>query len=319
MSTHSSSKPDILSFETYDSWDSEPMNELFNVHQFPGPAQINELDPALRQNIRAFAFKGHSHLDASIIDAFPNLGLIANYGVGYDTIDVEHASSKGIKVTNTPDVLTNDVADLAVGMLLALSRDIVGASQWTRSGKWANTGAFPLQRTISGANIGIAGLGRIGRAVGNRLQGFEANIHYYSRTKKDANQWVYHDNLISLANSVDILMVTVSGGPETTNIISADVIAALGQDGLIVNSARGTTLDEAALLDALERGALRGAALDVFENEPNIDDRFMQLDNVLLQPHHSSGTVETRQAMGHLQRDNLSAFFAGKPLVTPVN
>lgn len=295
------------------------MNELFEVHQFPQSGNPMDLTTEVREQVRAFAFKGHNSLSTDIMDAFPNLGLIANYGVGYDSIDVAHASNKGISVTNTPDVLTDDVADLAVGMLLSLTRDIVGASEWVRSGNWAKSGAYPLQRTISGTSIGIVGLGRIGHAIASRLQGFNTKIHYFARSEKDTPGWTFHSNLVELANTVDILMVAVSGGPETAGLVSADVIKALGPDGVIVNSARGTTLDEEALLNALESGQLRGAALDVFNNEPNIDSRFAKLSNVLLQPHQSSGTVETRKNMGVLQRQNLNAFFAGEPLLTAVN
>ncbi|MBX2837731.1 MAG: 2-hydroxyacid dehydrogenase [Gammaproteobacteria bacterium] len=312
-------KPHILSFETYDEWDSVPMQEAFTVHAFPEGSNPADIALELREQIRAFAFKGHEALGADIIDAFPNLGLIANYGVGYDTIDVAHATSKGVKVTNTPDVLTDDVADLAVGMLLALSRDIVGASDWVRSGRWTDSGAFPLQRTISGMSVGSVGLGRIGRAVANRLQAFNTRIHYFARGEKDTPGWTYHANLLDLATEVDIMMVAVSGGDATAGLISADVIEALGPDGLLINSARGTTLDEEALIQALQNNRLRGAALDVFNNEPHIDPRFSTLDNVLLQPHQSSGTVETRKRMGELQRQNLMAFFASEPLVTPVN
>ena len=314
----SMTKPAILSFETYDDWDSIPMSELFDVHTLPTSGNPNDLPQDIREKIRAFAFKGHSTLDASIIDPFPNLGLIANYGVGYDSIDVKYASSKGIRVTNTPDVLTNDVADLAVGMLISLSRDIVGASNWVLSGQWKSSGAYPIQRTLSGATVGIVGMGRIGRAIADRLQNFDMQLHYFSRTKKDTPDWHYHSDVLSLASAVDIMMVAVSGGPDTVNIISRDVLQALGPDGLIVNSARGTTLDEEALLEFLQSGKLRGAALDVFENEPDINPRFLTLDNVLLQPHHSSGTIETRKAMGVLQRENIKAFFEDAPLLTPV-
>ncbi len=312
-------KPEILTFETYDNWDTEPMQESYTLHQFPASSDAMDLPSEVRDQIRAFAFKGHSALDAKIIDCFPNLGLIANYGVGYDTIDVKHASSRGIKVTNTPDVLTNDVADLAVGMLLALNRGIVGASDWVRSGNWAKNGAFPLQRTLTDVPVGIVGLGRIGRAVAQRLQAFESEIHYYSRTAKDTPGWIYHNDLTEMASAVDILMIAVSGGPDTAGIISAQVIDALGADGLIVNSARGTTVDESALIHALQNKQLRGAALDVFNNEPNIDPGFHQMDNVLLQPHQSSGTIETRKKMGVVQRKNIDAYFANQPLLTQVN
>lgn len=295
------------------------MSELFEVHRLPADGNPESMPGQVREQIKAFAFKGHSKLDSTLMDAFPNLGLIANYGVGYDTIDVAYASSKGISVTNTPDVLTNDVADLAVGMLIALSRNIVGASEWVRSGQWASSGAFPIQRTLSGTSVGIAGMGRIGRAIADRLQNFDMQLHYFARSEKDTPNWQYHDDVISLASAVDIMVVAVSGGPDTVDIISRDVMRALGSDGLLVNISRGTTVDEEALIELLSNNELRGAALDVFENEPRIDPRFHNLDNVLLQPHQSSGTVETRKAMGALQRENLKAFFADTPLITPVS
>lgn len=313
------SMPDILAFETYDDWDMGPMQQSFTLHQFPASGNPQELDSHTRDSIKAFAFKGHTTLGAGIIDAFPNLELIANYGVGYDTIDVAYATSKGIKVTNTPDVLTDDVADLAVGMLLALNRGMVGADAWVRSGNWANQGAYPLQRTLSNVSVGIAGLGRIGRAVANRLVGFNTDIHYYARSEKETPGWTYHSDLVDLASRVDVLIVAVSGGPDTARLISKKVIAAVGSDGLLVNCSRGSTVDEEALIKALETNAIRGFASDVFNNEPNIDPRFVKLDNVLLQPHQSSGTIETRKSMGQLQRDNLMAHFSSKPLITPVS
>lgn len=312
-------KPPLLSFETYDAWDAEPMAAQFDVHQFPASGNPDDLPLPIRESIRAFAFKGHSTLDASTIDAFPNLALIANYGAGYDTIDVAHAATKNITVTNTPDVLTDDVADLAVGMLLALSRDIVGASRWVTSGDWAKSGAYPLQRTVTGQTVGIVGMGRIGRAIAKRLQAFDMTIHYFSRSEKEyAQKWSYHNDVVALASAVDILIVAVSGGPDTADIISSDVLKGLGSNGTLVNVSRGTTVDENALIKALESGGIQAAALDVYKNEPNIDARLLTLKNVLLQPHQSSGTIETRKKMGELQRQNLTAFFAGNPLITPI-
>ena len=312
-------KPAILSFETYDAWDAVPMEELFEVHRFPVSGNTDDLPSAVREDIRAFAFKGHSSLGADIIDAFPSLSLIANYGAGFDTIDVAYAKSKNIKVSNTPDVLTDDVADLAVGMLIAVSRDICGAERWVSSGDWAKSGAYPLQRTVTGKTVGIVGMGRIGRAVAQRLQAFKMDIHYFSRSKKDyADTWAYHADVETLAKAVDILIVAVSAGTDTADIISKDVITALGSDGILVNVSRGITVDENALIDALENGGLRAAALDVYKNEPNIDARLLSLQNVLLQPHQSSGTIETRKKMGELQRENLLAYFANEPLLTPI-
>lgn len=311
-------KPHILTFETYDDWDVVPLEATYTVHNLPYGGKVADLSPEAVANVQAFAFRGHGTLGAEIIDAFPKLGMIANYGVGYDTIDVAHAASKGIKVSNTPDVLTDDVADLAVGMVIAQSRGMVGASDWIRSGNWQKNGAYPLQRTVSGKTIGIVGLGRIGRAVAERLQPFGGEIHYYSRAEKATPGWTHHSDIVAMASQVDIMVVTLSGGPATIGMVGAEAIRALGPNGLLVNASRGTTIDESALLDALENKLLGAAGLDVYENEPNIDRRFLALDNVLLQPHQSSGTIETRKIMGQLQRDNLAAYFAGTPLLTPV-
>ena len=215
-------------------------------------------------------------------------------------------------------MMTDDVADLAVGMLIAKSRDIVGASNWVTSGNWASNGNHSLQTKVSGKTVGIAGLGRIGRAIAERLQAFGCDISYYSRAEKDTPGWKYVGDLVELASNVEFLVVSVSAGPETQKIISKEVLQALGEDGMLVNISRGVTVDEEALLDALENKTIKSAALDVFLNEPKIDERFMKLDNVLLQPHQSSATTETRKQMGQLQRDNLEAFFAGKELITPV-
>ena len=312
-------KRHILTFETYDDWDVGPMEAEYTVHNLPYGAALDTLAPMAFDTVEAFAFRGHGTLGAAIMDAFPKLAMIANYGVGFDTIDVAHATSKGIRVSNTPDVLTQDVADLVVGMVIAQSRGMVGASDWVRTGDWASKGAFGLQRKVSGRRVGIVGLGRIGRAVAQRLAPFECDLHYYARTAKDTPGWTHHKDIVALAGAVEILIVCVSGGPETISIVGKSAIEALGPEGLLINASRGTTIDETALLDALETGALGAAGLDVFLDEPQIDPRFLQLDNVLLQPHQSSGTVETRKIMGQLQRDNLAAFFAGKPLITPVN
>lgn len=312
-------KRHILTFETYDDWDVVPMEAEYTVHNLPYGQPLDTLPADAFEHVEAFAFRGHATLSSEIMDAFPKLKMIANYGVGYDTIDVAYATSKGIMLSNTPDVLTDDVADLAVGMVIALSRGMVGASGWVTSGNWAKNGAYPLQRKVSGKSIGIVGLGRIGRAIAERMQPFGGDIHYYSRAPKETPGWTHHCDIASMASSVDILIVTLSGGPDTVGMISADVIKALGPQGFLVNASRGTTIDESALLDALKTGGIAAVATDVFLNEPHIDPRFHALDNVLMQPHQSSGTIETRKVMGQLQRDNLAAYFAGKPLVTPVN
>ncbi len=311
-------KTDLLVIGTYPECDSVPMKDAYTIWAMPQDGAPDHLPAAAFEAIRAIAFRGHSHLGAEVMDRFPNLGMIANFGVGYDTIDVAHAVSRGILVSNTPDILTEDVADLAIGMMIAWSRDIPGAQEWMQSGAWAKQGDYKLQRKVSGKRAGIVGLGRIGRAVAERLVPFNIDVSYFSRAPKETPGWTHFGDIVELAAAVDLLFICVSGGPQTRNLIGADALKALGDTGVLINISRGTTVDEDALLSALENEQIAGAALDVFLNEPKINPRFLTLKNVLLQPHQSSGTVETRMAMGELQRANLAAFFNGSPLVTPV-
>ncbi|ARE42062.1 D-3-phosphoglycerate dehydrogenase [Rhodovulum sp. P5] len=293
-------------------------NAFPSVH-VDGPDLMEGLDDATRAGIRAIAFKGHKPLGGAQMDLFPELGIIANFGVGYDAIDVAAATARGVRVTNTPDVLNDDVADLAVALILAQARRMVVGADRVASGRWAREGEMPLNRKVSGAKAGIVGLGRIGREIANRLTAFKMDIHYHSRSEKETPGWTYHADPVSLAGAVDFLIVALVGGEETRNYVGREVLQALGPTGVVVNISRGTTIDEAALLDALEAGTIGGAALDVFLNEPNIDPRFLALDNVVLQPHQGSGTVETRRAMAELQLANIKAFVEGTALPTPVN
>lgn len=309
----------ILAIGHYASWDAEALDAL-GALCVADVGDIAALPEAARAGITALAFKGHSPLDGAAMDLLPALGIVANFGVGYDAIDVAAASARGLRVTNTPDVLNDCVADLAVAMLLAQARDMVRGDDWVRSGKWARGEAFPLNRKASGRRVGIVGLGRIGREIADRLAAFKMEIHYHSRSPKDVpDGWTYHGDVVSLAAASDDLVIALVGGKETVNYVSAEAIAALGADGVIVNISRGTTIDEDALLAALEGGRLRGAGLDVFLDEPKVNERFYALPNVVLQPHQGSGTEETRRDMGALQRANIEAFLAGDALVTPVN
>ncbi|MEM8869280.1 MAG: 2-hydroxyacid dehydrogenase [Pseudomonadota bacterium] len=309
-------KPEILLIGDYPDWDMEGLTANYTCHQTPH----EDLDAETAARIRCVAFKGHSLFTAEMMADMPNLGLIANFGVGYDVIDVAAASSRGIKVTNTPGVLTDDVADLAVGMLIAATRRLLPADAWVRSGDWAAKGNYPLLRTVTGKRAGIMGLGRIGRAIAERLVAFKMDIHYHSRAPKDTpSDWTYHADPVAMAGAVDYVIVALSGGPETAGIVSKEVIAAVGPEGMLVNVSRGSTVDEEALITALQSGALGFAALDVFAVEPECDPRFGTLENTLLQPHQASATIETRQAMGKLQLSNIQAFYAGTPLITPVN
>ncbi len=284
-----------------------------------GPEEMGALDDETRAQVRAIAYKGHKAFGGDAMDHFPNLGVIANFGVGYDAIDVSAASARGVKVTNTPDVLNDDVADLAVAMLLAQSRNMIAGDARARTGLWAKEGELPLNRKASGSSVGIVGLGRIGREIADRLAAFKMDIHYHARSEKETPGWTFHADVVSLAQAVDFMVIALVGGPATENYVTREAIEALGPRGVIINISRGTTIDEGAMLDALENGTIAGAGLDVFLNEPNIDPRFAALDNVVLQPHQGSGTVETRRAMAMLQLDNVTAHLEGKDLVTPVN
>jgi D-3-phosphoglycerate dehydrogenase len=267
--------------------------------------------------VRAIATRGELGASAELIAQLPALEIISCYGVGTDAIALGAARERGIRVTNTPDVLTGDVADLTVGLALALLRRIPAGDAHVRSGAWAQGNMGRVTR-LYGKRVGVVGYGRIGQAVARRLGGFETEIGYFSRQPRADSPHRFFPQLPELAQWCDVLIVTLAGGEGTRALVGADTLAALGPEGWLVNVSRGTTMDEAALLDALERRAIAGAALDVFLNEPRIDARFRALDNVLLQPHHGSGTVETRRAMGQLVRDNLAAHFAGRPLITPV-
>ncbi len=309
-------KPEILLCGAYPDWDLTELRQNFTVHAWSAGQKVSA---HMADRVTGLAMKGHTAIGPDLMDALPGLKIIANYGVGYDSIDVAAATERGIAVTNTPDVLSDDVADLAVAMMIAQSRKIVEAEAWVTEGLWAKHGEFPLQTRVWGKRVGIVGLGRIGREIANRLAAFKMKISYTSRAPKDTPGWTHYTEIATMAGHVDFLVVALAGGAETAGLVTKEALHALGPDGLIVNISRGSTIDEAAMIDALESGKLGAAALDVFENEPNIDPRFLKLKNVLLQPHQASATRDTRKAMGDLQRQNLLAYYAGERLPTPVN
>ncbi len=310
-------KPQVLQVGTYPEWDQAPLDAAYTIHRYFDAADKPAFLASVGPDVRGIATRGDLGASAAMIAACPKLEVIVVYGVGYDGVDLAACRARGIRVTNTPDVLTEDVADLGIGMMLMLSRGMQAAADWVQSGDWAAKGGFALQRKVSGKRAGVLGLGRIGAAVAKRLEGFGIEIAYSSTVKKDV-PWQFVKDPVALAAQSDFLFVTLAATPATRHIVNADVIAALGPAGLLINVSRAANIDEAALLDALETGTLGGAALDVFEGEPMLNPRFLALKNVLLQPHHASGTYETRQAMGKLMRDNLDAHFAGRPLLTQV-
>lgn len=311
------SKPHVLQVGPYPDWDQGPLDQAFEIHRYFEAADKAAFLAKVGPQIQAIATRGELGAKADMIAACPNLKLIAVYGVGYDAVDLATCRARDIAVTNTPDVLNDDCADLGVAMMLCLARGMIGAEAWARDGSWVAKGGYPLQRRVWGQRAGILGMGRIGAAVAKRLQGFCMDIAYCARSPKQT-PFAFIANPVALAARSDFLFVTALANAETRHIVSADVIRALGPKGMLINISRAGNIDELALLDALENGSLGAAALDVFEGEPALNPRFLALKNVLLQPHHASGTYETRLAMGKLVRDNLLAQFAGQPLLTPV-
>ncbi|ASY66002.1 D-3-phosphoglycerate dehydrogenase (plasmid) [Sinorhizobium sojae CCBAU 05684] len=313
------SKPHILQVGPYPEWDEAPLNDAFTVHRYFDASDKESFLSSVGPEIRAIATRGELGAGRAMIEACPALELVSVYGVGFDAVDLAACRERGIRVTNTPDVLTNDVADLGVAMMLCLSRGMIGAESWVKDGSWAKKGLYPLKRRVWGRPAGVLGLGRIGYEVAKRLQGFDMDIAYSDvEAKPYASDWTFVADPVGLAERSDFLFVTLAASAATRHIVGSEVTSALGSEGMLINISRASNIDEDALLDALESGSLGCAALDVFEGEPALNPRFLALDNVLLQPHHASGTVETRKAMGQLVRDNLAAHFGGKPLLTPV-
>lgn len=257
------------------------------------------------------------NVSRSLIEALPNLEIIANFAVGTDNIDLAAAKERGIAVTNTPDVLTADTADTAMALMLAVARRVVEGDAYVRIGKWAN-GAMPLGVSLSGKRAGIVGLGRIGSAIAERCSAFGLDVSYYGRNKKSRISYRYYNDLKVMAESCDFLILACTGGTETRHLVNADVLSALGPKGFLINVARGSVVDEAALQVALRNKTIAGAGLDVYENEPHVPEALFLMDNVVLLPHIGSATVESRTAMARLVIENLLAHFNGDPLKTAI-
>jgi lactate dehydrogenase-like 2-hydroxyacid dehydrogenase len=264
--------------------------------------------------IRAIA---GSKVPSDLLEALPNLEIIAGFGVGYDNIDIKAAKAANVRVTNTPDVLNDAVAELTIGLLIALARRIPQADQHVRQGLWPK-GAMPLASELTGKTIGIFGLGRIGKEIATRAQAMKMRVVYCGRNRQPTVPYVYYDNLADMARDSDYLALIAPGGKATDGIVSREVLEALGPKGRLVNIARGSLVDQQALLELLQSGGLGGAALDVFADEPHVPEAFFARDNVVLSPHHGSATVQTRDAMGALLVANLDAHFAGEPLISAV-
>ena len=270
--------------------------------------------------IEAICHGGHGMtIDEALMARLPKLRIVSNFGVGYDTVDAKSAARRGIIVTNTPDVLTEEVADTALGLLLMTVRELGKAEQWLRAGKWTSVGDYRLTPgSLKGRKVGIVGLGRIGKAIARRCEAFGLEISYFGRRKQDQVDYPFYDDVTKLAAAVNTLIVVTPATPETTNLIDADVLSALGPDGVLVNIARGAVVNETALIAALRNNTILAAGLDVMWNEPHIDPTLMELENAVLLPHVGSASVHTRNGMGQLVVDNLLAYKGRTPPLTPV-
>lgn len=291
------------------------LREHFEVHLMHRP-ELFDADAAAR--CRAVVTSGGVGAGAATFEAFPRAELYASFGVGYDSIDLAEARRRGLRVTNTPGVLAADVADMALALALAVARGLLAGDAYARSGDWARLGPMRLQRRLSGLKAGVLGLGAIGKAVARRAEAFDMEVFWSGPRPKPDQPWPYLETPAALACRADVLFVCCTGGPETRHLVNTEVLEALGPEGILVNVARGSVVDQAALIRALEAGRLYGAGLDVLDGEPQVPPGLAASERVVLQPHHATGTVETRQAMGALVLENLLAHFAARPLPTPL-
>lgn len=269
-------------------------------------------------DITAVVTSGRTGVDAALMAELPRLGAVVNFGVGYDTTDVDAAQARGVGVSNTPDVLTDCVADTAVGLLIDTMRQFSASDRYVRAGRWSAEGSYPLTRQVSNTRVGIIGLGRIGGAIAKRLSAFGCTISYHNRREVSDSPYAYLASPVELAQRVDVLVIAAAGGSGTAKLVDAEVLDALGPDGYLINIARGSVVDEAALVAALRAGRLAGAGLDVFADEPEVPAELFAMDNVVLLPHVGSGTVQTRGAMEDLTLRNLDEYLATGRLLTPV-
>jgi hydroxypyruvate reductase len=307
-------QPDIIVTAPLPPFLYDPLRADYRCHDYHAAADKAALLAANGGKIRGLVQGGGTVTPPSLIDALPALEIISVFGVGYDGVPVEHCRKRGVKVTNTPDVLTDDVADVAVALILMTGRGFVRANRFVHAGEWLKRGA-ELTTKLGGRTVGILGLGRIGKAIAERVSAMGMKVAYTGR-KPQSVPYAYHADLKALAAASDFLVVACPGGAATRNIVDAGVLAALGKKGTLVNIARGSIVDEPALVKALADGVIRGAGLDVFADEPNVPAPLLAMDNVVLLPHVGSATHETRKAMGDLCKANLDAWFAGRPLLT---
>ncbi|HEX9586991.1 MAG TPA: 2-hydroxyacid dehydrogenase [Bradyrhizobium sp.] len=315
----SSEKIDLLIYGPSKPIVDNGFSDQFVLHSFETSHDLDRLTPAVAGKIRGAGVTYNSvRGDGTTLARFPKLEIVSSFGVGYDHIDANYAREHNIIVTNTPDVLTEEVADIAMGLLIATLREFVKADRYLRSGLWL-TQQFPLSvGSLRDRKVGMVGMGRIGQAIGRRLDASRVPVVYHSRNPAAGVSYKHYPDLIEMAKAVDTLILILPGGASTAKMINADVMKALGPRGVIINVARGSVVDEPALIAALKSGTILAAGLDVFANEPTVPDELRAMQNVVLLPHIGSASVVTRNAMDQLVVDNLKAWFSGKPPLTPV-
>src|SRR5690606_26181499 len=295
----------------------QELEKRYTIHRLWEARDREALLSEVSPRVRGMVTSGSVGASRALIEALPKLEIISSFGVGYDPIDIGCAKERGVIVTNTPDVLTDDVADIAMALTLAMMRRIPQGDHFVRQGRWPKE-KFPLTDKLGGKVMGIVGLGRIGQAIARRAEPFGVEVRYFGPRRKEGVSYRYYDDLVAMAKDVDILMIACPGGKATENLVNAAVIEALGPKGYVVNIARGSVVDEPVLVKALVEGRLAGAGLDVFADEPNVPEALLKLDSVALAPHVGSATHATRNAMGELVLKNLAAHFDGQPVLTRV-
>jgi lactate dehydrogenase-like 2-hydroxyacid dehydrogenase len=311
-------KPDVLLVGAMKPVMMKGFEGKVNLHHWLDAKDKDAYAREIGSKVKAIAIAHHTKVDDNFLKQFPNVQQVSSFGVGYDHIDAKWAGEHGIIVTNTPGVLDEEVADTALGLLLCTVRELPQSERYVRAGKWAQA-QYPLTKaTLRDRAVGMVGMGRIGKAIARRLEAFGMPVVYHSRNSQAGVKYKYYPKLLDMARDVDTLMVIVPGGASTKNMINAEVLKALGPRGVVINMARGSVVDEPALIEALKNRTIYSAGLDVFANEPNVPKELLDMDHIVLFPHLGSSTEATRAAMDQLVVDNILAWAAGKPPLTPV-
>jgi lactate dehydrogenase-like 2-hydroxyacid dehydrogenase len=311
-------KPDVLLVGAKKPVIFDGLKSEVTLHPLADAKDQDTLINSIADKVRAIAVSLTAHkIDAALMQRFPKLELVSTFGVGYDHIDAKWAGAHGITVTNTPGVLNEEVADTTLGLLLSTVRELPQAERYVRAGKWPS-GNYPLTDTLRDRTVGLVGMGRIGQAIARRIEAFGVPVVYHSRNPQPSVKYKYYPKLIDMARDVDTLIAIVPGGPSTQNMINKEVLEALGPRGILINMARGSVVDEKALIEALKNKTIKSAGLDVFVNEPHVPPELLAMDHIVLFPHLGSASVYTRKAMDQLVVDNILAWASGKPPLTPV-